>query len=98
MFSIPVIPGAADWINTVFANFDMNITLFIHQLYQLGGDLMTTIMEIISLFGKSGIFLILLSLAAAFISWVLTKSAAIAIGVFASGAAASAGDRSRPKT
>ena len=36
------------------------------------------------------IFLILLSLAAAFISWVLTKSAAVSIGVFAAGSAASA--------
>ncbi len=35
------------------------------------------------------VFLILLSLAAAFISWVMTKSAAVAIGVFGAGCAAS---------
>lgn len=82
MFSIPVIPGAADWINTVFANFDMNITLFIHQLYQLGGDLMTTIMEIISLFGKSGIFLILLSLTLTFFKKTRRYGTAMCIGIF----------------
>ena len=62
MFAIPVIPGAAEWINTVFAGFDQSITLLIHNLYEWGGDLMTTIMEIISLFGKHGMFLIALSL------------------------------------
>ena len=82
MFSIPVIPGAADWINAVFANFDMNITLFIHQLYQLGGDLMTTIMEIISLFGKSGIFLILLSLTLTFFKKTRRYGTAMCIGIF----------------
>ena len=62
MFAIPVIPGAAEWINTVFAGFDQSITLLIHNLYEWGGDLMTMIMEIISLFGKHGMFLIALSL------------------------------------
>ena len=50
MFDIPVIPGAADWINAVFDGFDQYVTLLIHRLYLLGGDLMTKIMEIISLF------------------------------------------------
>lgn len=62
MFDIPVIPGAAEWINTVFADFDQSVTLLVHQLYDWGGDLLTRIMEIISLFGKHGLFLIALSL------------------------------------
>ena len=66
MFDVAIIPGVADWINTVFAGFDQSVTLAIHKLYELGGDLMTTIMEIISLFGKHGLFLIALSLALAF--------------------------------
>ncbi|MBR5095161.1 MAG: phosphatase PAP2 family protein [Oscillospiraceae bacterium] len=82
MFSIPVIPGAAEWINAVFAEFDMNITLFIHQLYELGGNLMTTIMEIISLLGKSGIFLIILSLILAFFKKTRRFGTAMCIGLF----------------
>ena len=66
MFDVAIIPGVADWINAVFAGFDQSVTLAIHKLYELGGDLMTTIMEIISLFGKHGLFLIALSLALAF--------------------------------
>lgn len=61
-----VIPGAADWINAVFASFDQSITLWIHQLYDLGGSFMTSVMEFISLFGKHGLFLIVLSLILAF--------------------------------
>ena len=62
MFAIPVIPGVADWINSVFTGFDQSITLMIHKLYEFGGDVMTAIMNFISLLGMKGAFLIALSL------------------------------------
>lgn len=81
MFAIPVIPGAAEWINAVFSGFDQSITLLIHKLYELGGDLMTTVMEIISLFGKHGLFLIALSLALAFFKKTRRFGTAMCIGL-----------------
>lgn len=62
MFAVPVMPGVADWINAAFAGFDQSVTLLIHKLYELGGSVMTTVMNIISLMGMKGIFLIVLSL------------------------------------
>ena len=82
MISIPVIPGAADWINAVFSGFDQSITLFIHKLYELGGDYMTLVMEIISLLGKSGIFLIALSLVLAFFRKTRRYGTAMCVGLF----------------
>ena len=82
MISIPVIPGAADWINVVFNGFDQSITLFFHQLYQLGGDLMTKLMELISLFGKHGLFLIALSLVLAFFRKTRRFGTAMCAGLF----------------
>lgn len=54
--------GAA-WLNTVFAGFDQSVTFAIHRLYDACGTLLTPFMEFISLLGKGGIFLIILSLA-----------------------------------
>ncbi len=51
------------WLNTVFASFDQSVTASIHKLYDLGGGFFTPFMEFVSLFGKGGIFLIVLSLA-----------------------------------
>lgn len=82
MFAIPVISGAADWINAVFSGFDQSITLFVHQLYQWGGDLMTTVMEIISLFGKHGLFLIALALVLAFFRKTRRFGTAMCVGLF----------------
>ncbi len=81
MFAIPVISGAADWINAVFAGFDQSVTLLIHQLYLWGGDLLTKVMEIISLFGKHGLFLIALSLILAFFHKTRRFGTAMCIGI-----------------
>lgn len=81
MIPVSVIPGAAEWINAVFAAFDQSITLAIHKLYELGGDLMTTIMEIISLFGKHGLFLIALSLVLTFFKKTRRFGTAMCIGI-----------------
>ncbi len=81
MIAIPVIPGAADWLNAVFNGMDQSITLFIHRLYELGGDFMTKLMEFISLFGKHGLFLIALSLVLAFFKKTRRFGTAMCIGI-----------------
>lgn len=53
--------GAA-WLNDVFAAFDEKIAILIHNLLGFAGDWSQPVMEFISLLGKGGIFLILLSL------------------------------------
>ena len=49
------------WINTTFADFDAGITTAVHKLYELAGGFFTPFFEGVSLLGKGGIFLILLS-------------------------------------
>ncbi|MGN0982406.1 MAG: phosphatase PAP2 family protein [Candidatus Limivicinus sp.] len=58
--------AAALWLNTTFAAFDQSITLLVHQLYTMAGGFFTPFFEFISLLGKDGIFLVLLSLALMF--------------------------------
>lgn len=53
--------GAA-WLNSSFAGFDESVTLAVHRLYESCGSWLTPFMEFISLLGKGGIFLIILSL------------------------------------
>ena len=53
--------GAA-WLNEFFATFDAGVTLAVHELHKACGAWMKPLMEFISLLGKGGIFLILLSL------------------------------------
>lgn len=55
--------AAAQWLNTAFADFDQGITTAVHRLYEVGGGFFTPFMKLISLMGKGGIFLILLSIA-----------------------------------
>ncbi len=59
---MPLTP-AAQWLNTAFAGFDQSVTAAVHKLYEIGGPFFTPFMKLISLLGKGGIFLILLSLA-----------------------------------
>ena len=54
--------AAALWLNSAFAGFDKSITLAVHKLYEATNGAITPVMEFISLLGKGGIFLILLSL------------------------------------
>ena len=56
-----VINPAAIWLNTVFANFDVSITLWIHNLYYIAGGFFTPFFEFISFLGHDGIPLIILS-------------------------------------
>ena len=54
--------AAAAWLNSAFATFDQSLTSAIHNLYESCGAWLTPFMEFISLLGKGGIFLIILSL------------------------------------
>ena len=54
--------AAAMWLNTAFAGFDQAVTAGVHQLYDAAGWFFSPLLELISLMGKGGIFLILLSL------------------------------------
>ena len=54
--------AAAAWLNSAFATFDQSLTSAIHKLYESCGAWLTPFMEFISLLGKGGIFLIILSL------------------------------------
>lgn len=53
--------GAA-WLNSFFAGFDEGVVNLIHRLHDCAGDWSQPVMQFISLLGKGGIFLILLSL------------------------------------
>ena len=55
--------AAAQWLNTTFASFDQSITILVHRLYDMAGGFCSPFFEFISLLGKDGIFLVLLSLA-----------------------------------
>lgn len=55
----------ADWFNTVFAGIDAAVAVFIHQLFQVS-PFMTFLMEAISFTAKSGILMIILTIAFSF--------------------------------
>ena len=54
--------AAALWLNSTFSTFDQSVTIAVHRLYESCGSWMTPFMEFVSILGKGGIFLILLSL------------------------------------
>lgn len=72
---------SAVWLNTVFAGFDQSVTIAIHRLYDLGGGFFTPFFEFISLLGKGGIFLIILSLLLTFYKPTRRFGTAMCIGI-----------------
>lgn len=52
----------AQWINQIFAGFDVSVTTAVHKLYEIGGAFFTPFFEGVSFVGKGGICLIILSL------------------------------------
>ncbi|MCR5577306.1 MAG: phosphatase PAP2 family protein [Oscillospiraceae bacterium] len=75
------ITAAAQWINTVFEDFDMAVTSSVHWLHGVGGGFFTPFFEFISFFGKGGIFLILLSLCLAFFKPTRRFGSAMCLGL-----------------
>ena len=73
--------AAAYWLNTSLSSFDENVTAAVHRLYDAAGSILTPFMSFVSLLGKGGIFLILLSLALLFIKKTRRFGTAMAIGI-----------------
>lgn len=76
-----VLTPAALWLNTAFAAFDQSVTAAIHSLYEHGGAFFTPFMELVSLLGKGGIFLILLSFALMLVKRTRRFGTAMLIGL-----------------
>ena len=53
--------ATASWLNTSFASFDEGAANAVHKLYELAPWLFTPILNLVSLLGKGGIFLIAFS-------------------------------------
>jgi undecaprenyl-diphosphatase len=75
------ITAAAEWLNTVFADFDLAVTSSVHWLHGVGGAFFTPFFEFISFFGKGGICLILLSLCLAFFKPTRRFGTAMCLGL-----------------
>ena len=73
--------AVASWLNTTFPSFDAGITLAIHRLYVSAGTVLTPVMEFISLLGKGGIFLIILSLCLLLMKKTRQYGTAMALGL-----------------
>ena len=75
------ITASAQWINATFAGFDQTVTSAVHGLYNAAGGFFTPFFEFISLLGKGGIFLILLSLCLMFCKPTRRFGTAMLLGV-----------------
>ena len=73
--------SAALWLNTAFAGFDEGVTAAVHSLYVAAGPILTPLMNFVSLLGKGGIFLILLSLALLLVRKTRRFGTAMLIGI-----------------
>ncbi len=73
--------AAAAWLNTTFAGFDVAVATGVHKLYDLAPGFFTPFMEFISIFGKGGICLIILSLALTFFKKTRRYGTAMSIGL-----------------
>lgn len=56
------ISPVALWLNSAFAGFDEAVMMLVHRLYELCGVFFTPFLELISVLGDGGIFLIILAL------------------------------------
>lgn len=65
MNSIILATSIANWLNTAWAQVDAAVAVFIHQLFQIS-PAMTFIMEAISFTAKSGILMIVVTIALSF--------------------------------
>ena len=52
----------ATWLDTTFASFDLAALSFMHNLAVAAGDVLTPFMHLVSLFGKEGIFSVILGI------------------------------------
>ena len=72
---------AAAWINSFFAGFDLGITQAIHDIFYPVKGFSSPFFDLISLMGKGGIFLIILSLILLFIKKTRRYGTAMCFGL-----------------
>ena len=73
--------SVAYWLNTAMAGFHESVTASVHKLYEVAGGFMTPFMNLVSLLGKGGIFLILLSCALLLVKKTRRFGTAMLIGL-----------------
>lgn len=73
--------AAAAWLNEAFAGFDQSVTTAVHRLYDAAGWFFSPFLQLISLLGKGGFFLIVLSLALIFFKKTRRFGTAMLLGV-----------------
>jgi len=73
--------AVSNWLNTVFAEFDLTVTNAVHGLYEAAGGFFTPFFNFISLLGKAGLFLIILSFVLMFFVRTRRFGAAMLLGV-----------------
>ena len=73
--------AAALWLNNTFADFDTAVTIAVHKLFDISLAFFTPFMEFVSVLGKGGIFLIILSLALTFFKKTRRYGTAMCIGL-----------------
>ena len=73
--------AAASWINSVFASFDESVTVAIHNLLYPMKGFFTPFFNFISLLGKGGIALIVLSLLLVYFRKTRKMGTAMALGI-----------------
>lgn len=73
--------AAAAWLNEAFSAMDQSITSAVHGLYDAAGWFFSPFFQLVSLLGKGGIFLILLSLALIFFKQTRRFGTAMLLGV-----------------
>lgn len=72
---------AAMWLNTAFEGMDQAITAAVHRLYDFAGWFFSPFLQLISLLGKGGLFLIFLSLCLIFVKKTRRFGTAMLLGL-----------------
>ena len=75
------ITAAAMWLNTTFDVMDRTVTQAVHGLYESAGGFFSPFMEIVSLLGKGGAFLIFLSICLIFFKRTRRFGTAMLLGL-----------------
>ncbi len=73
--------AAAMWLNSTFEAMDQSVTAAVHGLYGLAGGFFSPFLQLISLMGKGGIFLIILSLCLIFFKKTRRFGTAMLLGI-----------------
>ncbi len=73
--------AAAMWLNSTFAAFDQSVTAAVHQLYDAAGWFFSPFLQLISLLGKGGAFLIFLSICLMFFQKTRRFGTAMLLGL-----------------